>query len=138
MTPEFGQRAEAVKQQLLANFNANLQAQYAGIAAAGQRSKQISADNDAFLANIDRNLASSRASSSASGGGAVRTGNDGQDDYIRGVETMNDPLTGTSQHSFTEQHHWTDGYGNYRNSNDASYNPNHTEVGDWQLMTPAQ
>ena len=138
ITPEFAQRAEAVKQQLLANFNANLQAQYAGIAAAGQRSKQISANNDAFLANIDRSLASSRASSSASGGSTARTANDGQDDYIRGVETMNDPLTGTSQHSFTEQHHWTDGYGNYRNSNDASYNPNQSEVGDWQLMTPAQ
>ena len=60
------------------------------------------------------------------------------DQYIRGVETMNDPVTGTSQHSLAEQYHWTDGYGNYRNSNDASFNPNHSENGDWQLMTPAE
>ena len=51
------------------------------------------------------------------------TAYDGYDDYIRGVQTMNDPVTGTSQHCLNEQYHWTDGYGNYRYSNDASYDP---------------
>lgn len=139
MTPEFAQRIMAVKQQLSAQYAATMRANAAEVNAARQRSAQLTANENQFLANVDRNLAASRAAgNAASAGGATRTGNDGQDDYIRGVETMNDPVTGTSQHSLTEQYHWTDGYGNYRNSNDASYNPNHNENGDWQMMTPAQ
>ena len=117
-----------------------MRADAAEVAGARRRSAQLTASENQFLANVDRNLAASRASSAGagSGGGAARTGNDAQDDYIRGVETMNDPDTGTSQHSFLNQYHWTDGYGNYRNSNDASYDPNHAENGNWQLMTPAQ
>jgi hypothetical protein len=142
MTQEFGQRVAAVKQQLSARYAATMRADAAEVNAARQRSAQLTASENQFLANVDRNLAAQRAASAAatggSGGGSTRTGNDAQDDYIRGVETMNDPDTGTSQHSFLEQYHWTDGYGNYRNSNDASYDPNHAENGNWQLMTPAQ
>jgi hypothetical protein len=142
MTQEYVQRVMAVKQRLSANYAATMKADAAEVNAARQRSAQLTASENQFLANVDHSLAASRASSAGSGGdsggGAARTGNDAQDDYIRGVETMNDPNTGTSQHSLNEQYHWTDGYGNYRNSNDASYNPNHNENGDWQLMTPAQ
>jgi hypothetical protein len=140
MTPEFSQRVLAVRQQLSARYAATMRADAAEVAGARRRSAQLTASENQFLANVDRNLAASRASSAGagSGGGAARTGNDAQDDYIRGVETMNDPDTGTSQHSFLNQYHWTDGYGNYRNSNDASYDPNHAENGNWQLMTPAQ
>ena len=56
----------------------------------------------------------------------------------RGVDTVDDPYYGTSQHASTEQYHWTDGYGSYRNSNDASYNPNQVEDGNWQLMPMSQ
>jgi hypothetical protein len=35
---------------------------------------------------------------------------------------------------FNEKFQWTDGYGNYRNSNDVSYDPNQHENGNWQLM----
>ncbi len=138
MTPEFAQRITMVKQQLSANYAATMRADAAEVNAARQRSAQLTASENQFLANVDRSLKASRAPTGASDGGSARTGNDAQDDYIRGVETMNDPVTGTSQHSLAEQYHWTDGYGNYRNSNDASYNPNHNENGDWQLMTPAQ
>jgi hypothetical protein len=138
MTQEFGQRVAAVQQQLSARYAATMKANAAEVNAARQRSAQLTANENQFLANVDRSLAAQRASSGGSAGGATRTGNDAEDDYIRGVETMNDPVTGTSQHSFLEQYHWTDGYGNYRNSNDASYDPNHAENGNWQLMTPAQ
>lgn len=49
-----------------------------------------------------------------------------------------DPYWGTQQLSFNQQYHWTDGYANYRNSNDVNYDPNKHENGDWQLMTPTQ
>jgi hypothetical protein len=138
MTSEFAQRVMMVKQQLSAKFAATMRADAAEVNAARQRSAQLTASENQFLANVDRSLAASRASGGGASGGVARSGNDAQDDYIRGVETMNDPVTGTSQHALSEQYHWTDGYGNYRNSNDASFNPNHVENGDWQLMTPAQ
>jgi len=64
--------------------------------------------------------------------------NDKFDDLVRGVDTTNDPLTGTSQHSYMEQYHWTDGFGNYRNTNDPNYDPSKDNAGTWQLMTQAQ
>ena len=69
---------------------------------------------------------------------ASRSAADNFDDYIRGVETVNDPYYGTSQHASTEQYHWTDGYGSYRHSNDPSADPNRTEVGQWQRMEPVR
>jgi hypothetical protein len=143
MTEGFGQRIMAVKQRLSDNYKSVMRQNYAEIAAARQRSQQLTASENQFLANVDRSLVEARQRSGGGGGsgeaseGAARTGNDTQDDYIRGVVTMNDPVTGTSQHDLTQQYHWTDGYGNYRNSNDASYDPNHVENGNWQLMTPA-
>lgn len=142
MTREFAQRVAAVHQQLSARYRANLKAGYDQINAAAQLSKQLTANENQFLANVDRSLQASRAASSGgaggTAGGTTRSGNDLEDDYIRGVETLNDPLYGTSQHSFNEQYHWTDGYGNYRNANDLTYDPNKHENGDWQVMTPAR
>jgi hypothetical protein len=82
--------------------------------------------------------AADTANRNASATAAARNSTDNFDDYVRGVDTVNDPYYGTSQHASTEQYHWTDGYGNYRNSNDASFNPNHVENGDWQLMESAR
>jgi hypothetical protein len=137
LNPAWQARAEAINNYLAQQFNAQLKAGYDQIAAAGRLSKQISANNDAMIASIDQQLQASRTSSGGGGGGS-RSSNDNFDDYIRGVETVNDPYYGTSQHSINEQYHWTDGYGNYRHSNDGTYNPNQHENGDWQLMTPAR
>jgi len=138
ITPEFVQRYTAVRQQLAAKYQANLRADYAEINAARQRSAQLTAQENQFLANVDRSLVAQRAPAGGSGAAAGRTANDRYDDWLRGVETTDDPSTGTSQHSFLEKYHWTDGYGNYRNSNDQDYDPNKNEVGNWQMMTPAQ
>lgn len=88
-----------------------------------------------MIAAIDRQLASSRTASSGTSG---RSANDRFSDYIRGVETVDDPYYGTSQHSYNQQYHWTDGYGSYRHSNDPTYNPNQRESADWQLMEPTR
>jgi hypothetical protein len=134
--PAWQQRLAAINAYLAEQFNQQLQAGYDSIAAAARLSKQISANNDAMLASIDRQLAASRSSGTATTAG--RSSTDKFDDYIRGVETVDDPYWGTSQHSFNEQYHWTDGYGNYRHSNEATYNPNQHENGDWQLMQPTR
>jgi hypothetical protein len=129
--PAWEARFQAISQYLAAEFNRQLQAGYDQIAAAGRLSRQISANNDAMIASIDRQLAAGR-SSGRSGRSSDRSG--AFDDYIRGVDTTNDPYYGTSQHSSNSQFHWTDGYGNYRNTNDASADPNRTEVGNWTLL----
>lgn len=133
--PAWQQRQAAINKYLADQFNRQLQAGYDSIAAAARLSQQISANNDAMIASIDQQLQASRTS-----GGSATEGREPAekfDDYIRGVDTVDDPYYGTSQHSFNEQFHWTDGYGSYRNSNDANYDPNRTENGNWQLMRAA-
>lgn len=133
--PAWQKRQAAINAYLTEQFNQQLKAGYDAIAAAGRLSRQLSANSDAFLAGVDRQLQQSQSSgSSGGGGGEARSEADKFDDYIRGVDTVDDPYYGTSQQSSNEQFHWTDGYGTYRNSNDATYDPNRTEVGDWQLM----
>jgi hypothetical protein len=136
INPAWQQRLVAVNAFLAEQFNRQLQAGYDSIAAAGNLSRQISANNDAMLAQIDRQLQASKAAAPSQAGG--RSASDKFDDYIRGVETVDDPYYGTSQHSINEQYHWTDGYGSYRNANDPTYNPNQHESGNWQLMTPSR
>ncbi|MGI8957127.1 MAG: hypothetical protein ACR2II_09475 [Chthoniobacterales bacterium] len=133
--PAWQQRLAAISAYLATEFNRQLQAGYDSIAAAGRLSRQISANNDAMIASIDRQLAASRSGSDRVG---QRNAADKFDDYIRGVDTVDDPYYGISQHAYTEQYHWTDGYGTYRHSNDLSYDPNRAENGNWQLMQPSR
>ncbi|MDP9089367.1 MAG: hypothetical protein M3O26_11605 [Pseudomonadota bacterium] len=132
--PAWQARLAAVNQYLAEQFNRQLQAGYDQIAAAGRLSHEISANNDAMLASIDSRMQASRVSSGDSAG--ARSSADKFDDYLRGVETTDDPYYGTSQHAGTESYHWTDGYGSYRNTNDAGADPNQTESGSWTLMKP--
>jgi hypothetical protein len=129
--PEWQQRVAAVNKYLADLFNRQLQAGYDQIAAAAALSRQISANNDAMIASIESQRLAARASG---GGGADTSGAAKFDDYIRGVTTVDDPYYGTSQQSANSSFHWTDGYGNYRNTNDVTYDPNRTEVGNWTPM----
>lgn len=131
--PAWVARGKEILKALSAQWQRNMKAGYDQIAAAGALSKQISAQNDAFIANIDRQMATSRAADSAQRT-ETRTGNDRFDDYLRGVVTVDDPTWGTSQQSANQSYHWTDGYGSYRHSNDVTYDPNQHESGSWQLM----
>lgn len=135
--PVWQQRLAAVNAYLADQFNRQLQAGYDQIAAAARLSQQISANNDAMLASIDARLQASHAAGNGSATGH-RSSADKFDDYIRGVDTTDDPYYGTSQHSSSETYHWTDGYGSYRNSNEGSYDPNQKESGNWQLMKGSQ
>jgi hypothetical protein len=59
--------------------------------------------------------------------------------YLRGTERMKDPYSGESER-YAARHHWTDGFGNYRSSDDPSFNPNIGAGGGmtWQRMESAQ
>ncbi|HEX4386710.1 MAG TPA: hypothetical protein VH083_27335 [Myxococcales bacterium] len=125
--PEWTRRVVEVQKNISARIQQQQQQGWDSIAAAGARSREISRQNDAMLAAIDKQLAASRPAPSANG----RSSTDHFDDYVRGVDTTDDPYWGTSQHSSSEQYHWTDGYGSYRNSNDATYDPGQHEAGSW-------
>jgi hypothetical protein len=128
--PEWTRRVVEVQKNVSARIQQQQQQGWDSIAAAGARSREISRQNDAMLAAIDKQLVASRPAPSANG----RSSTDHFDDYVRGVDTTDDPYWGTSQHSSSEQYHWTDGYGSYRNSNDPSYDPNQHETGGWVQM----
>ncbi len=129
LNPAWADRSNSIRKSLNDQFNRNLAQGYASIQAAAQLSRQITANSDAFLASIDKQRAASNAASAS-----ARSSADKFDDYIRGVDTVNDPYTGTSQQTGT--YHWTDGYGQYQNSNDANFDPNKNSSVTWTQMTP--
>jgi hypothetical protein len=133
---------QAVQGYITAQFNAYLQRGYDSIAAAGQLSRTISANNDALLSSMQQQRAAQTradaARRAAAGGGT--SPNDAFSQYIRGTTRMNDPYWGTSERDSNYSYHWTDGQGNYRASNDAGFNPNIGAGGgpNWQRMEPAR
>ena len=133
--PKWQERVQHVNAYLAGKFDRAMKAEFASIAAAGARSRAISAQSDAFIAGIERQRAAQSSGNSATVDSTERSANDHFDDYIRGVDTTSDPYWGQSQHDNTQQYHWTDGYGSYRNTNDVNANPNQTENGSWTLMT---
>jgi hypothetical protein len=139
-TPQWSARVKVIDDQLVAMFNQKLKQGYDQIRAAQEITAQVTANAAAFDKSINAQMVANRASDggSSDGSGGGRSVNDKFDDLVRGVDTTNDPLTGTSQHSYMEQYHWTDGFGNYRNTNDPNYDPSKDNAGTWQLMTQAQ
>ena len=123
------QYRNAVIVKLGQQYDRELAAGYSRIAAAGRLSRAISANNDAMISAMDAQRRSSNAS--------MDRIHDNFSQYIRGTERMQDPYWGTSEHSYTNKYHWTDGNGNYQHSNDAGFNPNAASNGNWQLMQSA-
>ena len=148
--PQWQQLANKIHDQMVAAFNQKLQQGYDQIRASQAAVQQMQEQEREFDKSIDKFDQSLRTSSfddswlrDASGGGsggATRSSFDHADDVIRGVDTLNDPSTGgTKQLSNLGQYHFTDGFGNYRTSDDPNYTPEKAgEVGSWQLMTTAQ
>jgi hypothetical protein len=130
--PNWVRYSQQIYQVLSRRFNEYIAQGYAQIAAAGRLSRAISANNDAMIATMDaqRQAANTRQQERASV-------NDNFDQYIRGTERMEDPYWGTSEHSYNNQYHWTDGYGNYQHSNDSTFDPNAGSTQNWQRMKPA-
>ncbi|HYG80442.1 MAG TPA: hypothetical protein VD861_08650 [Pyrinomonadaceae bacterium] len=136
VNPRWGQIYAQVMQQIKTAFDQQMEAGYANIQAAVQMSKAISANNDAMLASFEQQRQAARQSSVARSDASDRSPNDGFDEYIRGVETVNDPYHGESQQDYNYQYHWTNGSGEYQHSNDPFFNPNIGSNQNWTIMTP--
>lgn len=149
--PQWQTMAKSTAAQMTASFNQKLQQGYDQIRASQAIDAETQKQQAAFQANFDKQDAALRTTTfddnwlrtsggGASGGGGTRSSFDKGDDNIRGVDTMNDPSTGgTTQLSNAGQYHFTDGFGNYRTTDDPNYTPEKAgEVGSWTQMTPAQ
>lgn len=139
--PAWAAHSQKVVAYLSAEFNRNIARGYAQIQAAAALSKSISANNDAMLSSMQaQRQAQAQADSARRAAANAPSSRDGFSEYIRGVETMKDPYWGTSQQSYQQKYHWTDGQGNYRSSSESGFNPNVGAGGGptWQRMEPAR
>ncbi|MGE3924631.1 MAG: hypothetical protein AB7G13_17000, partial [Lautropia sp.] len=136
-------RAE-LERRISAEFNHQIAAGYSQIQAAAALSRSISANNDAMLASMQAQRAAQAqrdaARRAADQRAAASSPNDGFSGYLRGTERMKDPYWGESERSYNQRYHWTDGQGNYRSSNDSTFNPNVGAGGGatWQRMEPVR
>jgi hypothetical protein len=144
VNPEWARLSKAINDKMLADFNQKLKQGYDQLRAAQAIMEQTMQQQAAFQANFDKQEEAFRNSGGVDDSflrdGGKRSASDHWDDLIRGVDTVNDPSTGgTTQLSNLGQYHFTDGFGNYRTTDDPNYTPEKAgEVGSWQLMTAAQ
>ena len=136
LNPVWEQLYAQIMQQIKMLFDQYIQAGYSQIQAAGQMSQAISANNDAMLHSFEQQRQAAWASSVAHSHSPDQSPNAAFDDYIRGVETVNDPYYGESQQDYNYQYHWTDGSGQYQHSNDPFFNPNIGSNQSWTIMEP--
>ena len=151
VNPAWVRLSKAINDRMLADFNQKLKQGYDQLRAAQAIMEQTMKDQAAFQANFDKQEIAFRNSPGVNDdflrdhdgggpGGGSRSAADHWSDLIRGVDTVNDPSTGgTTQLSNLGRYHFTDGFGNYRTSDDPNYTPEKAgEVGSWQQMTTAQ
>jgi len=138
LNPQWERLYAQIMQQLQAQFDQYIAMGYSQIQAAGQMSRAISANNDAWLNAFEQQRQAAWHSSHSSSGSSSesRSPNEAFSEYIRGVETYDDPYYGESQQDYNYQYHWTDGFGNYQHSNDPFFNPNLDSNQNWTLMEP--
>ena len=142
INPQWARLSKAVTDKMLADFNQKLKEGYDQLRAAQAIVAQTMKDQAAFQANFDKQEAAFRSSGGVDDSylrdGGARSAADHWDDLIRGVDTLNDPNGGTTQLSNLGQYHFTDGFGNYRTSDDPNYTPGKSgESGTWTQMTAA-
>jgi hypothetical protein len=140
--PQWEQHRQSVMRTLAAEFGRQMKAGLDQINAAGAASRAISANNDAMLSSMQfqRQAAAQRDAAMRAASASASSSGDGFSGYLRGTERMQDPYWGTSERSYLNRYHWTDGSGNYRSSNDPTFNPNVGAGGgvNWQRMEPAR
>lgn len=140
MNPQWERLYSTILQQIVQQFNANLQAGYDQIAAAGALSRQISANNDALLHQMEQqrqaaNLAEQQRRHSNQ---QTYTTADAFSDMIMGRDTYDDPYyPNGSQHGFHDEV-WTDGQGNYEYRDNGDADPNVGSNRTWTLMQKRQ
>lgn len=144
VNPEWARLSKAINDKMMADFNQKMQQGWDQLRAANAIMEQTMKQQAAFQANFDKQEEAFRNSGGVDDSylrdGGSRSAADHWDDVIRGVDTVNDPSTGgTTQLSNLSQYHFTDGFGNYRTSDDPNYTPETSgEVGSWTQMTLAQ
>ena len=143
VNPKWVRLSKAINDKMLADFNRKLKEGYDQLRAAQAIVAQTMKQQAAFQANFDKQEEAFRSSGGVDDSylrdGGARSAADHWDDLIRGVDTLNDPNGGTTQLSNQGQYHFTDGFGNYRTTDDPNYTPEKAgEVGSWTQMTAAQ
>lgn len=144
VNPKWVRLSKQINDKMLADFNQKLKEGYDQLRAAQAIVAQTMKQQAAFQANFDKQEEAFRNSGGVDDSylrdGGARSAADHWDDVIRGVDTLNDPSTGgTTQLSDLGQYHFTDGFGNYRTTDDPNYTPEKAgEVGSWTQMTAAQ
>jgi len=143
VNPEWGRLTKAINDKMMADFNQKMKQGWDQLRAAEAIRQQTMQQQAAFQANFDKQEEAFRNSGGVDDSylrdGGKRSAADHWDDLIRGVDTVNDPSTGgTTQLSNLGQYHFTDGFGNYRTTDDPNYTPEKAgEVGTWTQMTAA-
>ncbi|MDP9012636.1 MAG: cysteine rich repeat-containing protein [Pseudomonadota bacterium] len=140
--PQWGRLVKAINDKVVADMAQKLKQGEDQLRAAQAIMNQTMKDQAAFQANFDKQEAAFRSSGGVDDSylrdGGKRSAADHWDDLIRGVDTLNDPNGGTTQLSNAGQYHFTDGFGNYRTSDDSNYTPEKSgEVGSWTQMAEA-
>lgn len=129
---------DAVIQQLLDAYNRNLAAGYAQIEAAGRLSRSISANNDAMIRAMDEQRAAANSTRAASPTASAERAAEDFDQYIRGTEKVEDSSGNVTEQSSLYSYHWTDGFGNFVHSNDASFDPNNHSNVPYEKLKPVK
>ena len=143
VNPEWGRLTKAINDKMMADFNQKMKQGWDQLRAAEAIRQQTMQQQAAFQANFDKQEEAFRSSGGVDDSylrdGGARSAADHWDDVIRGVDTVNDPSNGgTTQLSNLGQYHFTDGFGNYRTTDDPNYTPEKAgEVGTWTQMTAA-
>jgi hypothetical protein len=144
INPEWTRLSKAITEKMQADFQQKLKQGYDQLRAAQAIVQQTMQQQAAFQANFDKQEEAFRSSGGVDDSylrdGGARSAADHWDDVIRGVDTLNDPSTGgTTQLSNLGQYHFTDGFGNYRTSDNPNYTPESAgENGTWTPMTVAR
>ncbi len=141
--PEWQKRVGEVRKMQGQYYQQAMAKNYAGIQAAGERSRQLTAQSDQFLRQIDASLAQNRASAASSGFSASSNDDfykraDDFDQNIRGTEHMQDQYGQVTDQYTDYNYHWTDGFGRYVRTDDPNFDPNKYLNGNYQQMTPAR
>jgi len=143
VNPKWARLTKQINDQMLADFNQKLKQGYAQLAAAEAIVDETMRQQAAFQKNFDKQEEAFRNSGGVDDSylrdGGKRSAADHWDDLIRGVDTVEDPSNGgTTQLSNLGQYHFTDGFGNYRTTDDPNYTPEKAgEVGSWTAMSQA-
>jgi hypothetical protein len=143
VNPEWARLAAAINNKITADLQQQLKKGNDELHAAQMIMQQTMREQASFQANFDKQEEAFRNSPGVDDSylrdGGKRSAADHWDDLIRGVDTVNDPSTGgTTQLSNQGQYHFTDGFGNYRTSDNPNYTPEQAgEVGSWTQMSEA-